>query len=170
MSSSPQSPWITAAALGAVAGARSMAAPAVIARALPRGPAPRQSPGRQLASPVAARVLTVLSLGELVADKLPGVPNRNAPFPLLGRALSGALVGATVGAAAGGGRARNGAIGAIAAVLATEATYLARRQVGERTGLPSAVLGALEDAAVLALAGWAAAHVERREGTAAPAA
>jgi uncharacterized membrane protein len=108
-----------------------------------------------------ARLLSVLALGELVADKLPGVPNRNAPLPLLGRAVSGALVGATVGAVARGGRAMNGAIGAIAAVLAAEATYRARRQVGERTGLPNAVLGVLEDVAVLALASWAAAHVER---------
>jgi uncharacterized membrane protein len=138
-----------------------MAAPAVIARTLARGPAPRQSPGRQLANPAVAKVLSVLALGELVADKLPGVPNRNAPLPLLGRAVSGALVGAAAGAVDRGGRAAHGAIGAIAAVLATEATYRARRQVGERTGLPNAVLGVMEDVAVLVLAGWAAAHVAR---------
>jgi uncharacterized membrane protein len=160
MPSSRQSPWI-AAAFGAVAGARALTAPAALARTLARNPAPRESPGRQLADPAVARVLSIVALGELVADKLPGVPNRNAALPLLGRAASGALVGAAVGTGARGGRAAGAAIGATAAVLAAEATYRARRQTGQRTGLPDAVLGALEDLAVLAMAGWAAARVRR---------
>jgi uncharacterized membrane protein len=139
-----------------------MTAPAALAWALSRGPAPRENPGRRLAGPVVARALSVLALGELVADKLPGVPDRNAPLPLLGRAASGALVGAAVGAGRSGGRATGGVIGAIAAVLTAEATYRARRQIGERTGLPNAVLGALEDLTVLALARWAAARAGRR--------
>jgi uncharacterized membrane protein len=168
MPTSPRLPWI-AAAFGAVAGARSLTAPAALARALASGPAPREGPARQLADRAVARALGILALGELVADKLPGVPNRNAALPLLGRAASGALVGAAVGAGARGGRAAGGAIGATAAVLAAEATYRARRQVGRQTGLPNAVLGVLEDLAVLAVARWATARVGQQVKDVAPA-
>jgi len=44
--------------------------------------------------------LTVLAIGELIADKLPTTPSRKALGPFIGRVLSGALCGATFGASA----------------------------------------------------------------------
>ena len=45
-----------------------------------------------------ALILTVLAVGELVADKLPFMSSRKAPPSFIFRIASGALTGATVGA------------------------------------------------------------------------
>src|SRR5215469_10517811 len=49
-----------------------------------------------------AIILTVLALGELAADKLPGIPNRISPLPLLWRVLLGGLAGAVAATALDG--------------------------------------------------------------------
>src|ERR687898_267758 len=88
--------------LGAVAGVRSMSAPALLSRAASRS----EIEGIEdtlfafLASPRAARILTVLAIGEALADKLPFSPDRTSVPGLVGRMASGGLVGAALFAAA----------------------------------------------------------------------
>jgi uncharacterized membrane protein len=84
----------------------------------------------------------------MVADKLPGIPPRTEPLPLVGRAVFGALVGALVARR----RDRSALLpalagGAVAALTAVAATRL-RLTLGRR-GVPDVALGLAEDTAVL---------------------
>lgn len=72
--------WTTAARIGAVAGLRSMLAPALVSRALENaGAAGHGLAGRALASPAAGAILPVVAALELLADKLPMISARIAP-------------------------------------------------------------------------------------------
>ena len=80
-----------AAGLGAIAGLRSMTAPALLSRRLRRRRLWHRLRSRSalvllLATRPAGTALTVLAAGELVADKLPFVPARTEFPSLVGRA------------------------------------------------------------------------------------
>jgi uncharacterized membrane protein len=82
--------------IGIVAGLRSLTAPAVVAWAAHLGWLNLQ--GSSLAfmgSTAAVGMFSLLALGELIADKLPGIPRRTAIAPLLARICTGALSGAS---------------------------------------------------------------------------
>jgi uncharacterized membrane protein len=97
-----------------------------------------------------ARVLGVLAAGELAGDKIPGIPDRVALPPLLGRAAAGAAVGAV---AAGRGRELAGAaVGAGAAVAGAFAGWYLRREAGRVTFLPDTGVAMMEDALAVGLA------------------
>ena len=134
--------------LGAVAGVRSMSAPALLSRAASRGMIEgiEGTPFAFLASPRAARILTVLAVGEALADKLPFAPDRISLPGLVGRMASGGLVGAALFAAT----RRRVAIGAGLGLLASAATsypsYYLRVKTQERLGLPNWAVGLVEDA------------------------
>src|SRR6185369_8817178 len=87
--------------IGLLNGLRSFTAPAVTAWAVRLGWLKLESPLSYIGSLPAALILTVLALGELVADKLPQTPSRTEALGLGARVLMGALTGACV--AAGGG-------------------------------------------------------------------
>ena len=158
---------LTAAGLGAIAGLRTMAAPAAVSRrltairkdrapqsAMPVPEAPREiaPPAAQLANARVAAVLSVLAAGELVGDKLPMTPARTDPLPIAGRLLSGALVGAAVCASAGRARAPGAVLGMAAAYGAAHAMFRVRRTAGRALHLPDPLLGAVEDLLVVASA------------------
>ncbi len=144
-----------AAGVGAIAGMRSMAAPALLSRRLQQREQPsdrllpRSTGVRLLGSRRAATVLTVLAAGEMVADKMPFVPARTELPSLIGRAASGALCGAVVAARRGGSQPVAAAIGAAAAVGMAHLAYRVRKRVGEATGLPDVVVALTEDAVAL---------------------
>lgn len=127
---------LVAAAMGAVAGSRTMLAPALVARA-------RHAP---LAGPLA-----LAAAGELMADKLPFMPARTTTLPLLGRAFSGAAVGAALTPHRRAAGAVAGALGALAAAYVLTGTRLAC----EERRVPNAFAGLCEDAAALAVGLWA---------------
>jgi uncharacterized membrane protein len=84
-----------AVGLGAIAGMRSMAAPAALSRAAERGDVGSLEGTlfAALGSPGVSTVLRLFEIGEMFVDKLPVVvPSRTSPPPLSGRAASGALV------------------------------------------------------------------------------
>lgn len=123
-----------AAAVGSLCGARTFAPGAVLAL---RG---RWGRGR-----VRAAVLA-FATGELAADKYPRAPARTSPPALIGRLLSGGTLGAVVGGPVGA------ALGAGGAGGAAFITQRARASAGQAWGVPDAVLGAVEDVLVVALA------------------
>src|SRR5947209_534719 len=88
--------------LGAIAGIRSMSAPTHLSRAASRGKVGgiEDTSFAPLASTRVARILTLLAVGEAVADKFGGIPDRISPPGLIGRMATGALVGAALVAAA----------------------------------------------------------------------
>src|SRR5262249_7414078 len=84
--------------LGAVTGMRSLMGAALFSSQVAhrKRDALQGAPLAPLANENVAKVLGVLSAGEVVADKLPSIPARTEPGPLIGRALLGALAGAAV--------------------------------------------------------------------------
>ena len=135
-----------------LAGMRSMSAPAFLSHYFSRQPHAglAGSKLRFLQKPVTASVLKLLAAGEMVADKLPNTPDRIAPPVLLGRLLSGALVGAAWYKSHHGSALSGGVLGGLAAVAATFVSYALRVGISEQAGVPVALVGAGEDALVLA--------------------
>lgn len=132
--------------IGAVAGLRSMTAPAFVAWGARL--ARLRLEGTALAwlgSGVAAWVFLALALGELVADKLPRTPSRTRPGPFAARIVSGALSGGGLAAGAGGRLAAGALLGAMGAVAGTLGGYRARTRLGPAPGLPDHVVGLVED-------------------------
>ncbi|HVE72122.1 MAG TPA: DUF4126 family protein [Thermoanaerobaculia bacterium] len=153
MQSEPTLPTIL---LAAATGARTMTGLAATARVIRGGEPITAQPARFVASGSVASAIGALAAMELLADKLPGIPNRTDALPLLGRAAAGALIGATIAAASRRDRVQGAAIGAVVAVIAARLSFHARRALAEQ--LPATLAALVEDAAVgcIAAAGVAA--------------
>lgn len=139
--------------LGAVTGLRSFLGIALLTHKLARQPsrALQSTSLAPLANENLAKALSVLSAGELVADKLPIVPSRTDPGPLLGRALLGALAGATVYAEERESLATGAAVGAAAAMAATFGAYHLRQWLDKSVGLPDTAVALAEDTLAVSL-------------------
>jgi uncharacterized membrane protein len=136
--------------LGAISGLRSLSGPAFVSRAASREDLDLDDTiFAFLGSPRVSKALVLMELGELVGDKLPAIPSRTSPPPLLGRAASGALVGAAVFASEGRRATTGAALGSTAAVGAAFAGEWIRALVVEKTGFPDPVVALAEDATVL---------------------
>ena len=114
------STFILAFLIGVVAGLRSMTAPAAVSWAARLGWLHLENTWLAfLGFAATPYVISVLAIGELIADKLPKTPSRKAAAPFIGRIVIGALCGAAVGASVevliGGLLA--GALGAVAGTL-----------------------------------------------------
>jgi uncharacterized membrane protein len=132
--------------IGAVAGLRSMTPPAVVAWAAHLRWLDLQ--GSRLAflgSTAIVVVVTLLAVGELVADKLPATPNRTLAGPLLGRVLTGALCGAAFSVAGGAAVAFGAAIGAVGGVAGAFAGYSVRHAMVQNLKLRDGAVAVAED-------------------------
>lgn len=136
------------AALGWVTGMRSLTAPALASRSLGHA---RAFPADLLTTPFAQNGLAVAALGELAADKHPDIPARTTPVPLAGRFGMGALVGAAVAATRGESRLGGALLGGAVAVASSFVMERARREAGDRTGLPDLAVAVGEDALAVGL-------------------
>ena len=134
-----------AAGMGAVAGMRSMAAPALASRHLSQ----RQGSSPLRVSPRASGVLGLLAAGEMIGDKTPFIPDRTDLPSVIGRAVSGGATAAALADARGGSALVAALVGSTAAVGSTFLSYYLRKKAGEVSGLPDPVLGLAEDAFVL---------------------
>ncbi len=137
--------------LGAIAGFRSMAAPATLSRAVSDGRIEgiEDTPFARLGSPKVTTALRMMEIGEFIVDKLPVAPSRTSPPPLLGRAASGGLVGAALFASEDRRSLVGGALGAAAALAAAYAGERLRLQAAEKLGMPDSVVALLEDGLVV---------------------
>jgi len=97
-----------------------------------------------------APILTLLALGEFVADQLPSTPSREVPVQFAARIVSGAVSGAVIGHAANAWGAGL-ALGAVGAVIGTIGGAAARSWLATRLGKdrPAALV---EDGIAVALA------------------
>ncbi len=139
-------------ALAAISGVRSMAAPALLARAASRGDLSglRSTPFTYLGDDRAAWLLQALMVGEMIGDKTPFIPSRTAAGPLLGRALSGALVGSALFASRGRQTLSGALLGAASALAGVYTVDRLRSAATQGLGLPDPLFGLLEDGAILA--------------------
>lgn len=149
----PLPPLARAALLGAATGIRSQLPLALLARAAGKGElGGEESPSPAwLRHPRTGRLTALSAVGETIGDKLPFVPARSAPGPLLGRVAFGGLVGWIAMRAEGGDALSGAAVGAAAGGLLAVAATRVRAAGVERTGLPDVVWGAAEDAVTLAV-------------------
>ena len=135
--------------LSGISGLRSMSGPALLARAVRRGDAAAPEL-TALSSTRVSNLLSLLAVGEMIADKTPFVPPRTSAPALLGRAVSGALVGAELFSSEGRRRNSGAILGALSALAAAYAGEKLRSE-GARKGIPDPLLATLEDRLVLSL-------------------
>ena len=147
--------------LGAACGSRSMIGPTIVAHALRNRARGAKQPARALAHPRAAAILGMLSAGEAIGDKMPGIPARVSPPALGARIAAGALVGAAIAAVGDRRRLGSALVGGAAAAASAVLTYQVRRWLASRAGIPDRVIAVAEDAIVLRIATAASAGVRR---------
>jgi len=92
---------------------------------------------------------TVLAVGEYAADKLPGVPNRTSPGPLMVRVALGGLAGAISVTALHGARLEGVLLGGLAALLGAFGGFMIRRDVVQKLGCADWPVAMVEDAAAI---------------------
>ncbi len=143
--------YLMALLIGIAAGSRTMTAPAAVAWGAWLGWIDLSPTWAAfMGSGWAVLILSVLALGEYVADQLPSTPSRKVPMQFGGRIVSGAFCGAALGALAGATvfGLILGAVGAVAGTLGG----------AEVRGLMAAAFGSdrpaafIEDAAAIVLA------------------
>jgi uncharacterized membrane protein len=141
-----------AALIGTLAGMRSMAAPAVIGQLSRNGGLDEVTGALTVFKGSGFSVASaIFAGGELIADKLPMVPNRTAAGPLLGRALTGGLSGAVVCSSRRRSVLAGALIGAAFAIGAAYGAYELRKLAGKKLHLPDVAVALGEDAIVGAL-------------------
>ncbi|GEO02660.1 hypothetical protein AAE02nite_03240 [Adhaeribacter aerolatus] len=139
--------------LGAVAGMRAMAAPALLSHLLVKSPAGELNFSRlhYLQLPKVANGLKLAAGAEVLGDKMPFTPNRTVPAQLGARILSGAMAGATVALANKQNKFGGFLLGGLAAAAATYVFFSLRKKLVQTTGWPDTTIALMED--TLALAG-----------------
>jgi len=141
-------PYVLAFLIGVIAGLRSMTAPAVVSWAARLGWLHLENTWLAfLGFAFTPYILTVMALGELVADKLPKTPSRKAAGPFLFRIVAGALCGAALAGGLVGGLIA----GALGGVVGTLGGYEFRARLVKAIGGKDLPIALLED--VIAIGG-----------------
>ena len=153
---------MTAVAIGAITGIRSMAAPALLSfEVREMGDADEFGPlERILSSKATPRILAVLAGGEMLADKTDVVPDRTSAVPLLGRATIGAVTAAAYAVQRREPVGLPALVGAVSAIASTFAIFHLRRLASERYKIPDTLFGFAEDAIVLGASKLVANSIE----------
>jgi len=132
--------------LGLIDGLRSMTAPAVLCWAAHFGWLPVAGTKLEfLSHPAALILVTLLALGELVADKLPNTPARTAPVGLTARIVLGGACGAAVAIALGISVPLAVVVGCAGAIAGTFGGYHARHALVSRGHVPDFAVALGED-------------------------
>ena len=141
----PSNALVLSAAIGILAGLRTLTPAAVLGQTL-RSQCwhPRRQPLKLLARPKIADTLTSMAASELVTDKLPSTPSRLSLVPMAARVASGALCGATICMAAGESAERGLLLGAAGAIAGAYAGYHLRQMLAAE--LPDVAAALIEDA------------------------
>jgi uncharacterized membrane protein len=122
--------FVLAVGIGIVAGLRSLTAPAVVAWAAHLGWLNLHgSPLAFMGSTMAVALFSFPAIGELISDKLPMIPKRTAPAPLMARIVTGGLCGACLCAAAGKSLVAGALLGGIGGIVGAFAGYDIRRRL-----------------------------------------
>ncbi len=133
--------------LGCVTGLRSMTGPAVVCWGAHFGWL--NFAGTKLAfinAPATLIIITLLALGELVADKLPATPARTAPLGLIPRIVLGGLCAIALVISVGGNFVAAATLGVAGALMATYGGYNVRQALVSHAHLPDLVVALAEDA------------------------
>lgn len=143
--------YLCAFLIAVVAGLRAMLAPAAVSWAAYAGWIPLEGTFLAfLGHAYTPWILTVLALGELIADQLPRTPSRKVPVQFGTRLLMGAVCGIAM-TLAGGQWLMGLLVGLLGAVAGTLGGHAARASLARRFGrdLPAALI---EDGVAIVLA------------------
>jgi uncharacterized membrane protein len=137
---------LAAFGIGIVAGLRSLTAPAAVSWAahLHRLDL-RDSRLAFLGTTIAVYSISAMALGELIADKLPFVPNRTSPLPMAFRALSGAICGASLCISANRLILAGALLGLLGAVNGAFAGFHVRRILAKHLKIADTAIALAED-------------------------
>jgi uncharacterized membrane protein len=132
--------------IGIIAGLRSLTAPALVSWAAHLGWLDLGGSWLSfLGSRAAIIILSLLALGELVADKLPKTPNRTDPGPLIFRAITGGLSSLAICASAHQPLVIGTLLGILGAIAGAFAGYEIRHRLAKTFGLPDFGVALAED-------------------------
>ena len=139
--------------IGAVAGMRSMMAPAiVISDILARSPDVPINPVLRFFGTMGAKKFSLAnSAGELIFDKLPFTPSRTQTPSVVFRCLSGALAGGLLASTRASSPAFGAALGAAGSLIGTYGGHGVRKWIDDSTKLPDPLIGLTEDGVAIAL-------------------
>lgn len=139
------------AALGVIAGARSMLVPAVLSDHFSRHQPEYALTGplQFVTSPVVSTLFKFFAVGELIVDKIPGIPARTEGPGVLGRVGAGVLAGLALSSAHNKSRVVGAVVGGLAALISTYATYNLRLFLTKTLPLPDFAVAFAEDALVI---------------------
>jgi len=102
-----------------------------------------------------AIVFTVLALGEYIGDKLPKIPARITPGPLVARLLFGGLIGAIVAVGLDGSGVEGVILSVLGVVVGAFGGFLIRREIVARLGCKDWHVALVEDASAILCAVFA---------------
>ena len=138
--------------IGIVAGLSSLTAPAVVALAAYLGWLNlHDSALGFMSSTAVVAIFSLLAIGELVADKLPIIPKRTAPAPLLARIITGGLCGMCLCAADGKSLVAGALLGGTGGVIGAFAGYEIRRRLVNNLHIHDFVVAVCEDLLAIGL-------------------
>lgn len=140
--------------IGFFAGLRSLAAPAATAWGAQLGWLKLYGPLSLIGSLPSVIILTLLAVAELVADKLPKIPNRTELPGLIGRMLTGGVAGACVAIAGDQGAFPGAVLGVAGALVGTFGGYQARAQLVKALGTRDLYVALVEDLVAVAGSFW----------------
>ncbi|SRR6266478_3352196 len=133
-------------AIGIFAGLRSLTAPALVSWAAHLGWLDLSSSWLSfLGSRAATIILSLLALGELVADKLPKTPNRTDLGPLVFRMITGGFSSIAICASAHQSPLIGAILGVFGSIAGAFAGYEIRHRLVKTFGLPDFSVAAAED-------------------------
>ena len=136
-----------------MAGLRSLTAPAVVAWGAHLGWLNLHgSPLAFMGSTTAVAIFSLLAIGELIADKLPMIPKRTAPAPLIARIVTGGLCGACLCAAVGKSLLAGALLGGIGGIVGAFLGYSVRRRLVNNLHIKDLVVAVCEDVVAVGLA------------------
>jgi len=145
--------WAFAVGIGLVAGLRSLTAPAAVSWAAHLGWLNlHSSPLAFMGSTVAVAILSLLAIGELMADKMPKTPSRTSLVPLLARILMGGLCGASLCASANQSLLIGALLGGVGAVIGAFGGYEIRRRLVSKLNTKDIFIAIPEDLIAIGLA------------------
>ena len=132
--------------IGIVAGLRSLTAPALVSWAVRLGWLDLSGSWLSfLGSRAATIVLSLLALGELVADKLPKTPNRTSLGPLVFRVITGGFSSLAICASAHQSLLIGTILGVLGSIAGAFAGYEIRHRLVEAFGLRDFGVAVAED-------------------------
>ena len=143
-----------ASVIGVLNGLRSFTPPAAAAWAAHLGWIKLQGPLALMGSVPAVAIFTLLAAFELVADKMPWIPDRITTMSLVARGVMGALTGACVAAAGGQGAGIGAACGIAGGIAGAFVGYHARMRSAKALGMPDIYVALVEDLICVAGALW----------------